>query len=199
MAKYHEGVSALDEMIGLIGILKEYGKKLYEESKGQPLFPYDPLPVTVNVGQINGGDWPATVPAECWIEGGIGFLPNKRLHQIQDELRKNIEAKASDWAKNNYHLEFSRLHNDAYEMPVEHPVVKSLCSAADSVRGSQAPLGWLASCDARLYFHRGGMPTVVFGPGDLGYAHSLTEQIKVSDILRAAEIMLLFLIDWCGA
>jgi acetylornithine deacetylase len=42
------------------------------------------------------------------------------------------------------------------------------------------------------------MPTITFGPGDLAHAHSLNEQIKLDDILAAAQILTLFVIDWCG-
>jgi acetylornithine deacetylase/succinyl-diaminopimelate desuccinylase-like protein len=42
------------------------------------------------------------------------------------------------------------------------------------------------------------MPTIVFGAGDLGHAHAPDEQIRIDDILRAAEVLLKFLVDWCG-
>ncbi|MGZ5496805.1 MAG: hypothetical protein ACXWFO_08620, partial [Candidatus Aminicenantales bacterium] len=50
-----------------------------------------------------------------------------------------------------------------------------------------------------LFFHRGGMPTLVFGAGDLGHAHSLEERIDMGDIIRAAEVLAKFLVRWCGA
>ncbi|MCE5322965.1 ArgE/DapE family deacylase [bacterium] len=199
MGKYWDGISAIDEMVGLIKILREYEQALREESKGSPLFPFEPSPVNVNIGQINGGDWPATVPANCWIEGGIAFLPNRRIAQIYDEVHGLIDAKASEWAKQHYTFEFSRLHNEAFETDVNHPAVKSFCEIAGSVLGPEPLLGWIASCDGRLFYHTGQMPTIVFGAGDLGYAHSLNEQVKMDDILRAAEVLTLFLIDWCGA
>ncbi|MBI2841902.1 MAG: ArgE/DapE family deacylase [Armatimonadetes bacterium] len=199
MGKYYEGVSAIERMVELIGILQDYEKKLVEESRGNPLFPDDPSPVKVNIGQIQGGDWPSTVPGECFIEGSIGFLPNKRLRQIEQEVREAIESRASEWTRRNYNFECARLHNDAFETPLNHPAVKSLCSAADSVRGAEPPEGWIVSCDARLFYQRGRMPTIVFGPGDLSHAHSLQEQVKVSDILTAAEVLTRFVMDWCGS
>lgn len=198
MGKYWEGVNAVKEMMGLVGILEEYETYLRRESEGNPLFPFDPSPVNVNIGQISGGNWPATVAADCTIEGGIAFLPNRRIKQIYDEVREFIESGASDWAKEHYKFEFSRLHNEAFETPVDHPSVQGFLSAAGPVIGNQTPTGWIASCDARLFYHRGQMPTIVFGPGDLAHAHSLTEQVRIEDILRAAEVLVRFIIDWCG-
>jgi acetylornithine deacetylase len=198
MGRYREGVSAVDEMLGLIRILKEYESFLRDESKGQPLFPDDPSPVVVNVGEIRGGDWPSTVPGECVVEGGIGFLPNRRIERIQEEIRALIESKATPWARAHCSFDFGRLHNEAFETPIGHPAVTCFHRAAESVLGRRELTGWAASCDGRLFFHRGQMPTIVFGPGDLGHAHSLDEQIRMDDILRAADVLVKFLVDWCG-
>jgi acetylornithine deacetylase len=132
------------------------------------------------------------------VEGGVSFLPNKRLSQIREEMRHAIESEAGEWAKANYRLTFERLHNDAYETPVNHPAVQTLCAAADSVRGCEAPTGFPASCDARLFWHEGKIPTIVCGPGEIGHAHSDNEQISMAQIARAAEILARFLVDWCG-
>jgi acetylornithine deacetylase len=198
MGKYWEGVSAVDEMLGLVSLLREYELFLRDESKGHPLFPDDPSPVVVNVGQIRGGDWPSTVPGECVVEGGIGFLPNRRIQRIQEEIRALIESKATPWARAHYSFEFGRLHNEAFETPIDQPAVKCFHRAAESVAGRQDLRGWVASCDGRLFYHRGQMPTIVFGAGDLGHAHSPDEQVRIDDILRAAEVLLKFLVDWCG-
>jgi len=198
MGRYREGVSAVDEMLGLVSILKEYESFLRDVSKGQPLFPDDPSPVVVNIGRIGGGDWPSTVPSECVVEGGIAFLPSRNIKRIREEIYDLIKSKATPWAREHFSLEFARLHNEAFETPTEHPAVRCFHRAAESVLGHQELKGWAASCDGRLFYHRGRMPTIVFGPGDLGHAHSLDEQIRMGDILRAAEVLVRFLVDWCG-
>ena len=197
MGKYHDGVNAVVEMMGLLDILLRYGERLREESRGHPMFPQEPSPVNVNIGMIQGGEWPAMVAGNCAVEGGIAFLPNKRLADIRDEVRRVIEAEAGEWARANYSLTFDRLHNDAYETPVDHPAVQAFCAAADAVRGPKPPIGFIASCDARLFARVGDMPTITFGPGDLGHAHSDMEQISITQIAQAAEIVARFLRDWC--
>jgi acetylornithine deacetylase len=198
MAKYYDGVNAVYEIADMLGILRDYETKLRSESHGVPLFPDDPSPVVVNLGMIRGGEWPATVAGNCVVEGGVAFLPNKRLQQIQEELTVAIEQGVNGWAKEHYTLDFSRLHNDAYATPTDHPAVQTLCRAADQIRGPEAPTGFVASCDARLFYHRGRVPTIVFGAGDLAYAHSAEEQINVNDMIKAAQALTLFAMDWCG-
>lgn len=198
MGRWRNGVSAIDEMIDAIRILKDYERKLVAESLGDPLFLDTEGCVKVNIGQIQGGDWPSMVPGHCTIEGGVGFLPNKRLADIRNEVRRAIEDNASAWTKEHYSLEFKRLHNEAYATPPDHPLATAMYDAVTSQGIESEVTGWTASCDARLFWHRGGMPTVVFGPGNVGHAHAVDEQIAIKDIETGAGILAEFLMRWCG-
>ncbi len=86
MGRYWEGVSAIQEMVGLIGVLKEYEAKLREDSKGNPLFGHEPSPVNVNIGQIQGGDWPATV---------AGGMLHRRRHRVSAEQADQTDIRRS--------------------------------------------------------------------------------------------------------
>jgi acetylornithine deacetylase len=199
MGRSREGVSAFDEMLGLVPVLKEYEAILREASRGTAGFPDDPSPVVVNIGRVRAGDWPSTVPGECVAEGGIAFLPNRTARRIEEEVQALIQARAAPWAREHARFELAGLRNEAFETPAGHPAVTTFRAAAEEVLGPHPAEGWNASCDARLFFHRGGMPTLVFGAGDLGHAHSQDEQIDMRDILRAAEVLARFLARWCGA
>jgi acetylornithine deacetylase len=199
MGRYREGVSAFDEMLGLVALLKDYETALRSASRGTPGFADDPSPVVVNIGRVRAGDWPSTVPGECVAEGGIAFLPNRTARRIEEEIRALIEARATPWARDHARFALAGLRNEAFETPPGHPAVKAFRAAAEEVLGPRPAEGWNASCDGRLFFHRGGMPTLVFGAGELAHAHSLEERIDMDDILRAAEVLARFLARWCGS
>ena len=55
-----------------------------------------------------------------------------------------------------------------------------------------------ASCDAWVYNNQLGIPTVVFGGGSLGVAHSDQEQMPVQDMLDAAAALAGFVEEFCG-
>lgn len=198
MGRYSEGVSAFDEALGLIAILKEYEASLREASKGTPGFPDDPSPVVVNIGQVRAGDWPSTLPGACTVEGGIAFLPNRTVQDIESEVRALIEAKATPWAREHARFALVGLRNEAFSTPTGHPAVTAFAEAAAAVLGPRPLEEWNASCDARLFSGRGGMPTIVFGAGDLRHAHAADEQIEMGGILSAAEVIARFLAGWCG-
>ncbi|HID95946.1 MAG TPA: ArgE/DapE family deacylase [Candidatus Latescibacteria bacterium] len=198
MGRKQEGVSAIEKAVKVIGALSDYEVRLLKESQGFRLFERYQYPVQLNIGVIRGGEWPSTVPEKVIMKGGVGFLPNRTMDEIKDDLKRVFEGIEDDWIRNHHTLSFETLHNDAYEIPADHPLVTCLHQACLKAGIESEVFGWNVSCDARLYAKRGGMPTVVFGPGDIACAHSSQERIEVKEILNAAEALVLFLIDWCG-
>ena len=59
------------------------------------------------------------------LEGGVGFLPNKDLATIK-RANRTIEECGDHWILNNYKLSFHKLHNDAYAIPADHPLVEAM-------------------------------------------------------------------------
>jgi len=198
MGRIEEGVSAIDKAIQIIDIFRRYEKRLIEESKGYPLFERYERPVQMNIGIFNAGDWPSTVPGEVTMEGGIGFLPNKSMSQIKQDLIEAIESEGDEWLKSHYKIEFNKLRNDSYELSPTHPLVITLKNSCDMARLDSEVFGLNVSCDARLYAKRANLPTLVFGPGDIADAHSDSEHISLVDIQKAAKGLLIFLMNWCG-
>lgn len=199
MGKKIEGVNAIEKMCFIVRELMLYEEKLIEESRNVPLFEkFDPPPVQVNFGTIKGEGWPSMVCGKVELEGGVGFLPNKNISEIKEEIEEVIKNCRDDWIKHHYKLSFNKLHNDAYSIPPHHPLVKILKEAAKESGKNGVIEGFVASCDARLFNKVGGMPVVVFGPGSLDDAHSSCEKIKIDDIKNAGEILTRALIKWCG-
>lgn len=197
MGRRHEGVNAIEKMMLVINSLLEYEKELIAASQGHPYFVNYDNPVQMNLGMIRGGEWPSMVAAHCEIEGGIGFLPNKPMPSVKEDVKKLLENHPDKWVREHYKLEWPRLHNDAFEIPIDHPLVTKFKSATDSVGLNSRVDGWVVSCDARLFKTVGDMPVLVFGPGTIKDAHSANEKIAIADILKAAEALAVFIMDWC--
>lgn len=198
MGRRHEGVNAIEKMILVVNSLLEYEKELIEASRDHPYFVNYASPVQMNLGMIKGGEWPSMVAAHCEIEGGIGFLPNKKMASVKDDVKRLLDDHPDEWVRTHYTLEWPRLHNDAFEIPIDHPLVTHFKAAADAGGLDSRVEGWNVSCDARLFKTVGDMPVLVFGPGSIKHAHSDHEQVETAEILKAAETLALFLMDWCG-
>lgn len=190
-------VSALDKAFQAIEILKRYHDRLLAESRHLPLFDTFPDPMPLTIGQCTAGKWPASVPAEATLKGLLGFLPNCNRFEVQEGLRNALLTEGDEWLRENFELTFPMLNSDGNSLPVDHPLVTTLARAVAEndipVRISAMP----AACDAWWYNNQAGIPTVVFGPGELIHAHSKDEQIRFEDVLKAAVILLDFAGDYC--
>jgi len=197
MARKYEGVSAIEKSMDLVRLLNQYESELAEEAGEQPLFSEYEHPVQVNVGRMEAGDWPATVPGSSVLEGGVGFLPNRNLDSIKEDLVSLLGR--NEWLSEHGKFEFERLHNDAYQIPVDHPLVVEMAKSAGNIGIEARVRGMIASCDARLFNRVGGMPTIVFGAGDIDQAHSRGERVELGDIALEAGALVYMACAWCGA
>jgi len=198
MGRKHEGVNAIDLACETMQILYAYEQELIGDQEDQPLFADYEFPTQVNVGTLHSGDWPSMVPGKAVMEGGIGFLPNRPMEQVKEDVVRYIDEKGSEELKQRYELSFPRLHNDSYETPPDHPFVQAFHRATLATDAQDTITGWNVSCDARSFAKLGGMPTVVFGAGDIRDAHSAGEKVEMADIVTAAETLVRFIEEWCN-
>jgi acetylornithine deacetylase len=71
---------------------------------------------------------------------------------------------------------------------VKLPLVRQFFRSA----GQSRPLGVNYFCDASV-LSAGGIPSVVFGPGDIAQAHTADEWISLAQLERATAMLLKFL------
>jgi acetylornithine deacetylase len=185
----HGRVSALDKAFQAIQIFQDYHNRLLAESRHLPLFDQHIDPMPLNIGQCEAGNWPASVPSQAVLKGLLGFLPNHTRHEVQAGLRQALIDHGDEWLRKHFELNFCMLNSDGSSIPVDHPLVTSLASCIRSHGLPGEIKAMTAACDAWFYNNLAHIPTVVFGPGSLGYAHSKHEQASIDEILQAAEIL----------
>jgi acetylornithine deacetylase len=190
-------VSALKMAIRTTEILEQYHARLLASSRGIPLFDRFANPMPITFGKLAAGDWPSTAPASAVVEGVLGFLPNKTRYQVMDEIRQALREGGDAWLREHFQIEFMYRH-DAHVLDPGHPLVTGLQACCREAGAAGEVSAMTASCDSWLYNNQLHIPTVVFGPGSLRFAHSNEEQIGWEDIREAATILVRFLADWCG-
>jgi len=199
MAQIHLGRSAIEMACHFVELMKGYQRRLRQDGAGRDEYPYDPVPAQVNFGTIQGGDWPASVAASCVIEGGIGFLPPRTCADIRREMAEIIASDPDPEFRDGVTLTYPRLHNDPYEIELDHPLIRTLEGACEASGWTPRVLASIASSDARLYAIAGGMPTVVFcSPRGDAFPHSAKETENLGDMLDAFRALVRFIDGWCG-
>ncbi len=192
------GVNAIEKAARVVDALVAYEDRLIAEGKGYPLFEHFEYPGQVNVGIIRGGDFFSIVPDLVTMEGGVGFLPNRSMEQVQAELAAAVRGIGDPWIAEHVHFSFNGLKNDPYEMPKGHALTEALAATLNAFGRSPAVTGMMATCDARYYYNQGGMPSVVFGGKNNNQAHAKGEYAEIPDVLDTAAEYAAFFVDWCG-
>ncbi len=189
MGADQEGVSAVHAAMELIAELRSLEARMLEEARADPDFAVWRRPLQVNVGRVQGGEWPGSVPARCTVEGNMGFLARYSVPDAQRVFGECIAGFAERWSAVSHEVRYPGLRTEGYMLPADAPLVGAL-SAAVRQKGSH---GWLVSCDARLYARLLGLPTVIFGAGRLTDAHGDDEHVAMDEIRDGALALAHFL------
>jgi len=191
-------VSALYKAIDAIEIFKSYHKRILAESRGHyPLFDQFENPMPLTIGQLEAGDFPSQAPQTAVFKGVLGLLPDRTKEQVMAEMRQALRTEGDEWLAEHFEIDFTYRH-DASIIEPDHELVQALERAAGAQGVAAEVAAMTASCDAWMYNNQLGIPTVVFGPGELGVAHSNQEHIAGGDLLTGAGILLDFVRSWCG-
>ncbi|MFP4028456.1 MAG: M20/M25/M40 family metallo-hydrolase [Candidatus Brocadiia bacterium] len=137
------------------------------------------------------------------LEGGQGFVPTHSIEDVQarvenaarEAMKKYLEEKGESQDAASLRVSFERLHNNAFERPVECPCMRAMVAAREAAGcKAQKPIrGWEVSCDARLFADlRPGSDIVTFGAGELRYAHSEEESVRTDEIMTGAKVLAYF-------
>jgi len=198
MGRRHEAENAIEKMMEAIKWMLVYEKELIGASVGYPLFERYEAPVQLCLGTIRAEGWPSMVAGECVMEGGVGFLPNKTMAEVKQGLYDAVMRSDDQWLREHFELTFPGLHNDAYEIASDHPLVTTVHQAACDCGIASEVYGWNVSCDARLYAKLADLPTVVYGASDISQAHSDGEKVPWQEVVEGANGLTNAVINWCG-
>ncbi len=191
-----ETISALTLARRAMDVLEQYHADLLAASRGIPLFDKYENPMPITFGRCTAGDWPATAPSRAVVEGVLGLLPNKTRHEVMAEMRAVLNDSDDVLLKDRVKLEFMYRH-DSHVLDPKHPLVEQLKQCCGDRGMSVEVDAMTASCDSWWYNNQLKIPTVVYGPGTLGYAHSNEEQIAISEIADAGCVLTDFAARWC--
>jgi acetylornithine deacetylase/succinyl-diaminopimelate desuccinylase-like protein len=139
---------------------------------------------TVSVGTICGGVQPNIVPDRCAITIDRRTLPGEKDAAVQREIAALLRSK-----KLRAKIHSAKL---APALPLEtNPKLPLVRQFLQSI-GQTRPAGVDFFCDAAV-LSAGGIPSVVFGPGDIAQAHTTDEWISLASLERGKNLLLKFL------
>ncbi|MCA1063068.1 peptidase [Rossellomorea sp. AcN35-11] len=197
----YEGVNAIDKAYTVIRALQH----LESSRNGKvedPLYSSIPIPLPINIGRIESGKWPSSVPDLAVIEGRVGVGPWETMPEVEKEVEAVISNlnKVDPWFEHHpVEIEWFGGRWQPGDLPCDHELVKSLSHYMKQVLRTTpiveaSPWG----TDGGILSKGGDIPVIVFGPGTTEVAHDKDEYIELDRIYQTAEILSLFILDWCN-
>jgi len=188
--------NAIERSLTVIGALRE----LESEMNAAPPPPFDLFdhPINLNVGTIHGGDWASTVPGVCLTGYRIALYPGDRIDDLKQRI-EDVVAKATAGHAGSAAVEYVGLSSHGYTIAGDDPLVETLAGAFTRQSGGVPPalVSTTGTTDAAVFGNVGGIPAVCFGPF-AEQAHGVGERVYLPSVVQTAQVLGLFIGDWCG-
>ncbi len=175
----HLGKNAIHEMARIVDILETVYAARLRRRKHKLLGA-----ATVNVGTIAGGKQPNIVPDGCAISVDRRMLPGETAAGVYREIAALLKSKKLSATISSTQL--------VPALPMETNNKLPLVQALLRGTGQKKPAGVDYYCDAAV-LSAAGIPSVVFGPGNIAQGHTADEWISLAELERGKNLLLKFL------
>ncbi|MEZ4590535.1 MAG: ArgE/DapE family deacylase [Chloroflexota bacterium] len=195
-----EGVDPLEKFLLVYQAILDL-EKARNADAAHPLFANYPVPYPICVGKIQGGVWASTVAETLTFEGRygvkIGEDPAAAKKELEDWVGTAVQT--DPWLRENPPvIEWWGAQFDPAEISVEHEVVVETAVSFQQITGQPPKIqGMPYGADMRLLVNVGGIPTLMFGPGDVRKAHQPDEHVPLADLKICAQTLALTILRFC--
>ncbi|MGM0873246.1 MAG: acetylornithine deacetylase [Bacillota bacterium] len=199
------GASAIEKMAKIIQGLQEL-ERHWAVMKSYPGFM--PGTNTINPAVIEGGRHAAFIADECRLWITVHYYPNESHEQIIKEIEEHIlhVASADPWLRENpptFEWGGKSMIVDrgeifpSLEVDPNHLGVKQLAAAHQAVLHEQVVVDVSPTVTDGGWLGEAGIPTAIYGPGNLQNAHSVNEQVSIEQLVEYTKVILTFIYEWC--
>jgi acetylornithine deacetylase len=190
------GANAIEASYAVIRALRALEAEL--NAVKPPLYAAYAHPLHLNVGMIEGGDWPSTVAGECVTSFRLACYPGDAVADLRERVEATVAQVAAADPVHRIDVLYDGFACEGCELEADNPLITGLADAAARVTGQSPPLfASTATTDARTFHLYGGMPAVCFGP-NAENEHGVDERVHVPSMTETAQAIALFIADWCG-
>ena len=162
-------------------------------------------PMFLNLGVVQGGVWPGSIPAACTLEGQHGFPPPYTCDDARAALRTALAAAAGrpDWPLTVApSIEFVGLETPPEVGDPANPMAQLLAATVSRRHGAVLQESVIVGhCDLRHYTRARTRPTTaacLYGPGGGRNVHGADEYFELSHLPLVAANLACAALEWCG-
>ena len=158
-------------------------------------------PLNYNVGVIQGGDWPSSVPEECVLEVRFATYPGDDMDDAQRRFRDEVLAELRDdpWlGQHPPEITFFGFRADGFVIDRDAAIMQAVRAAHRDVVGGELDfLTFTATTDARFFNLYYDVPATCYGP-EGGSLHAPDEWVDLESVRQVTKVLAATALDWCG-
>lgn len=151
---------------------------------------------SLHASKIAGGVGMSTYPQYCTLAIERRTLPGESVETALQEITDACDSIRRKDPRFNAEVTLTTAQLPS-DVPVDSPIVKLLRSALEHEGLPVKVEGLSAWTDAAL-LNEAGIPTICFGPGDIGLAHAAEEYVPIADIAAATRVLGRVVEEWCA-
>jgi acetylornithine deacetylase len=198
--KAHQAVNAIEKCFPLVAALRQLEEQMNAKVTHR-LYRDLEHPINLNVGQMEGGHWPSSVPAMAKFVCRISYTPGVSPFDVRRQIEACIAevASADPWLREvQPTVSYYGLRSDGSEVDTRVPLVETLGKCHRRVLGEEMQFDVSTSChDGRYFNNYFGTSAVAYGPIG-GHMHGVDEYVELESIVTGAKVLASFLLEWCG-
>lgn len=149
------------------------------------------------MGGFNGIGY---IPEEAYIEYVIWTAPQDTRDEVKKEVEDQIArfAETDPWLREHPPIVEWTWWWPPYDVPKDTPICKAAEIGYEAALGEPAKYYGFAAVDDAVFLNQAGIPTISMGPGSIQVAHAANEYIEIDEVLDAAKIYAMTIVEWCG-
>ncbi|HEY2849374.1 MAG TPA: M20/M25/M40 family metallo-hydrolase, partial [Gemmatimonadaceae bacterium] len=188
-SRYDIGVDAITGAAAVLTELDRYQRDVLV-TRVHPLLGRSSLHAAI----IGGGLGLSTYPDRCSVQIERRTIPGETSADFVREVEDACTRVRAQGVPLDAEIipGFSQLPND---VPAAHPVVRALAKSLERL-GERAPIEGLPCWTDAALLSSAGIPSICFGPGDIGLAHAAEEYVDIGEIERATGVLSAFVDEW---
>jgi acetylornithine deacetylase len=201
------GVNALEKAVKIVETLQELEQQ-WGLTKTHPYFLPGFFSLLPGVFYSDPGlDIPFYFADRAQVAYSLWYPPDESADDVRVEIENHVltACRLDQWLR-EHPPRFEWINNwPPASTPWEDPVVQAMVRSHERTAGvtmpppsPQHPVAFGAASDASFY-EAAGIPSVVFGPGDLRIAHCKDESVEIAEVLAAARSLCACVLEWCDA
>jgi len=148
------------------------------------------------IGQVSAGEIYNQSPTTFTLSGTRRWLRGTDADDVERQYRRILAAVAKRdgiSVDGTFHL-----CGDAYELDQKQDIIRAFQASYRCLSGQDLPVGSKPFQDDGTALIHAGVPTITHGPGGRG-AHTVDEEVPVSELERVALLYALTAVSFCGA